>query len=162
MGTVCFHSVISCLCLLWDPGAGTYCWPNVTWRSLLSTAASGACHPLETLQTSITTQMKFQFLLNFLLFLLEADISLQLQGHQNSEFRGLQQGHWRLRLMSEPRPAMSPVLRVYHIWVIFTSFPITVSITVKPAKLRFASKLQCVFYSTGFRFFIIYSELDIA
>lgn len=97
MGTVCFHSVISCLCLLWDPGAGTYCWPNVTWRSLLSTAASGACHPLETLQTSITTQMKFQFLLNFLLFLLEADISLQLQGHQHSEFRGLQQGHWRLK-----------------------------------------------------------------
>jgi len=56
VGTAFFHSVFSCLDLLGVPIAETYCWPNITWRSLLSTAASGACHSLETLQWWITRQ----------------------------------------------------------------------------------------------------------
>lgn len=49
------NELVNCGQGLWFPFLSSFsfwtrqpCWPNVTWRSLLSTAASGACHPLET------------------------------------------------------------------------------------------------------------------
>lgn len=93
------YLVFSRLGLPWDPQAETYCWPNITRRSLLATAASGACHPLETLQTLITRcRWKSRHFLTFFFFLFKADVSLQLQGHQQLEFGGLQQEHRSLKV----------------------------------------------------------------
>lgn len=163
MGTTCFHSIISWLGLLWDAKAETYCWPNITWRSLLSTAASGACHSLETLQTLITRHReKSSYFLTLFFFCARLTSPYSSRGTSSLRLEDSSKGIVALRFMSVPRPAMSPMLRVHHVWVMFTSFPITISIMVKPAKLRFANELQCVFHPTGFRSFIIYSDLDIA
>lgn len=163
MGTACFHSVISCLGLLWDSKAETYCWPNVTRRSLLSTAASGARHSLETLQTLFTRhRYNSSYFLTFLFFFSRLMTPYSSRSTSSLSLEDSSKGIVALRFMSGPCPAMSPMLRVYRVWVIFTSFPITVSTTVKPAKLNFANKQQCVFYPTDFRSFIIYSDLEIA
>lgn len=144
MGATCLHAMISCLGLLWDPCSATYCWPNITWRSLLSAAAPETCHSLETLQISISRhRWKSGYFPLLFFFCLTSPCSSR--GASSLSLEDSSKSTAALRFMSVPHSAMSTMLRVHHVWVIFTSFPITVSATIKPAKLSFANKLQCDF-----------------
>lgn len=109
VGTAHVHSIIPDLVLLWDPKAETYCWSNITWRSLLPTAASAACGSLETLQT---LQMKNP-VISSLFFLFKGS-----RGTHGGRLEDSNKGTVALSFLSSHEPTVQSTLCVSHAHII--------------------------------------------